>query len=347
MKKGKSGCSRCLRNNQLCTYSERVVIKEEREYPRGYVELLQNRIKVLQTALEELLRRHTGDQYRRANPGRNGDIAINQAIAELHLLGSVGEIPDREGAITPEIRVFQDNADESGGYDEETAGSKQMTPPSSVCTGTPSPRLVSSALISPNLTHLNADEYPFQSSAVSSPSYFPTSDPFAQLNTTSLHNSVPVGIASYEISPNNLFVPLPSSNYTTHDSTSSGMIRDKFAQTNLHPSRDELLQRHDSGYESGVKAESSSRPHSRTQFHTMPTLDVPQPRPLKMKMRLPASGSYTVTSVSQIPEEYKQAYQAGVSMQTVPSTEYRGMSVYSEYDDGSLGTVTAMGWVPT
>ncbi|ODQ56337.1 hypothetical protein SAICODRAFT_107075 [Saitoella complicata NRRL Y-17804] len=34
MKKGKcdgtqSGCSRCLRNNQLCTYSERVVIKEE------------------------------------------------------------------------------------------------------------------------------------------------------------------------------------------------------------------------------------------------------------------------------------------------------------------------------
>ncbi|ODQ64833.1 hypothetical protein NADFUDRAFT_71218 [Nadsonia fulvescens var. elongata DSM 6958] len=51
---GKKPCTKCLLDNKLCTYSEKRKPKEK-QYPQGYVDLLESRLAILQKVLQSLV----------------------------------------------------------------------------------------------------------------------------------------------------------------------------------------------------------------------------------------------------------------------------------------------------
>ncbi|KAK9450903.1 uncharacterized protein V1518DRAFT_161694 [Limtongia smithiae] len=79
---GRKPCSRCIMDDKICTFTER---KKSREklYSSRYVELLENRIEILQNAVTELVRRVSRGEDISCLISKNGHISINRALQEL------------------------------------------------------------------------------------------------------------------------------------------------------------------------------------------------------------------------------------------------------------------------
>lgn len=54
---GHKPCTRCLHDNKICTYSVRNKKPDDKSYPPGYMELLEDRVVLLQKALREFIRK--------------------------------------------------------------------------------------------------------------------------------------------------------------------------------------------------------------------------------------------------------------------------------------------------
>ncbi|KAK9240512.1 hypothetical protein V1525DRAFT_207832 [Lipomyces kononenkoae] len=79
---GRKPCSRCIMDDKICTFAERKKSKEK-VYSSRYVELLENRIEILQNGMAELIRRvNRGDDIS-GLLSKSGHISINKALEEL------------------------------------------------------------------------------------------------------------------------------------------------------------------------------------------------------------------------------------------------------------------------
>ncbi|KAK7208604.1 hypothetical protein BZA70DRAFT_56746 [Myxozyma melibiosi] len=79
---GRKPCSRCTADDKICTFTERKKSKEKL-YSSRYVELLENRIEILQTGMEELVKRVSrGDNISNLLT-KSGHVSINRALDEL------------------------------------------------------------------------------------------------------------------------------------------------------------------------------------------------------------------------------------------------------------------------
>ncbi|KAK9429981.1 hypothetical protein V1505DRAFT_133809 [Lipomyces doorenjongii] len=79
---GRKPCSRCIMDDKICTFTERKKSKEKL-YSSRYVELLENRIEILQSGMAELVRRvNRGDDIS-CLLSKSGHISINRALDEL------------------------------------------------------------------------------------------------------------------------------------------------------------------------------------------------------------------------------------------------------------------------
>ncbi|KAK9459777.1 uncharacterized protein V1516DRAFT_686536 [Lipomyces oligophaga] len=79
---GRKPCSRCTADDKICTFTERKKAKEKL-YSSRYVELLENRIEILQTGMEELVRRVSRGDDISCLLSKNGHVSINRALDEL------------------------------------------------------------------------------------------------------------------------------------------------------------------------------------------------------------------------------------------------------------------------
>ncbi|KAK9243589.1 hypothetical protein V1506DRAFT_543963 [Lipomyces tetrasporus] len=79
---GRKPCSRCTMDDKICTFTERKKSKE-RVYSSTYVELLENRIEILQNGMAEFIRRiNRGDDIS-CLLSKSGHVSINKALEEL------------------------------------------------------------------------------------------------------------------------------------------------------------------------------------------------------------------------------------------------------------------------
>ncbi|KAK9382018.1 uncharacterized protein V2V93DRAFT_390426 [Kockiozyma suomiensis] len=79
---GRKPCSRCMMDDKICTFTERKKSKEKL-YSSRYVELLENRIEILQNGMEELVKRVSrGDDISNLL-SKSGHVSINRALDEL------------------------------------------------------------------------------------------------------------------------------------------------------------------------------------------------------------------------------------------------------------------------
>ncbi|KAK9374829.1 uncharacterized protein V1513DRAFT_458488 [Lipomyces chichibuensis] len=79
---GRKPCSRCTMDDKICTFTERKKSKEKL-YSSRYVELLENRIEILQSGMAELVRRvNRGDDIS-CLLSKSGHISINRALDKL------------------------------------------------------------------------------------------------------------------------------------------------------------------------------------------------------------------------------------------------------------------------
>ncbi|KAK9322642.1 hypothetical protein V1517DRAFT_129876 [Lipomyces orientalis] len=79
---GRKPCSRCIMDDKICTFTERKKSKEKL-YSSRYVELLENRIEILQNGMAELVRRVSRGDDVSCLLSKSGHVSINRALDEL------------------------------------------------------------------------------------------------------------------------------------------------------------------------------------------------------------------------------------------------------------------------
>ncbi|KAK9466400.1 hypothetical protein V1512DRAFT_248055 [Lipomyces arxii] len=79
---GRKPCSRCIMDDKICTFTERKKSKEKL-YSSRYVELLENRIEILQNGMAELVRRVIRGDDISGLLSKSGHVSINRALEEL------------------------------------------------------------------------------------------------------------------------------------------------------------------------------------------------------------------------------------------------------------------------
>ncbi|KAK9455302.1 hypothetical protein V1511DRAFT_488162 [Dipodascopsis uninucleata] len=79
---GRKPCSRCIADDKICTFTERKRSKEKL-YSSRYVELLENRIEILQNGMTELVRRVSRGDDISGLLSKSGHVSINRALEEL------------------------------------------------------------------------------------------------------------------------------------------------------------------------------------------------------------------------------------------------------------------------
>ncbi|KAK9364635.1 hypothetical protein V1509DRAFT_572621 [Lipomyces kononenkoae] len=92
---GRKPCSRCILDDKICTFAQHKISKEK-AYSSRYVELLENRIDVLQSGMAELIRRvHRGDDIS-SLLSKSGNAYINGALLDLTSQATEPQKEERE-----------------------------------------------------------------------------------------------------------------------------------------------------------------------------------------------------------------------------------------------------------